>query len=167
MKKLYRWLCRAEEIACGVGFLALIAFIFLSALLRQVKFSMSWSIDLAMLMLAWTAFLGADVAYRKGQIIGIDIVTRVLPAWARRLAELIVYVVILATLVVIVVFGVRLAWTERAATYQSMPLPYGLVTASLILAAASMAATTVLKIRAVLGGKGAADAAAAAAGGIN
>jgi TRAP-type transport system small permease protein len=147
MKKIYQWFCKAEEIVCGTLFLFLVFFVFLSAVLRAFRFSMSWNIDMAMLMLAWTAFLGADVAWRKGQIQGVDLVTRRLPAKAQRIIELAVYLIILATLVVIVIFGVKLAWSERVSTFQSMPIPYAVVTFSLIIAAFSMSFTTLQKIR--------------------
>jgi len=150
MKKIYRWFCRAEEIACGVGFGFLIFFIFISAILRLFKLSMSWYIDLAMLCLAWTAFLGADVAWREGQIIGIDLVTRRLPLRVQRAVELVVLIIIAATLVVIVIFGTRLAWTDRVSRYQSMPIPLALVTLSLVVAAFSMFFSTLQKIRNVL-----------------
>lgn len=147
MKKIYRWYCKAEETVCGVGFIFLVAFVFLSAILRFFRFSMSWNIDMAMLLLAWTAFLGADIAWRSGQIIGVDIVTRALPSVLRRAIELAVYLIILAALVIIVVFGTRLAWSERVSRYQSMPIPYSLVTISLVFAAFSMVFTTIRKIK--------------------
>lgn len=150
MRKLYRWCCRAEEFVCGAGFVLLIAFVFLSAILRFFKVSMSWNIDMAMLLLAWTAFLGADIAWRNGQIIGVDILTRTLPAAPRRLVELAVYLIILAALIVMVVFGSRLAWSERVSTYQSMPIPYSLVTLSLVAASFSMVFSTVGKIKRTL-----------------
>ncbi len=150
MKKIYRWFCEVEEIVCGVGFGFLIFFIFISAILRFFKLSMSWYLDLAMLCLAWTAFLGADVAWREGQIIGIDLVTRKLPIKIQRVVELIVLIIIAATLVVIVIFGTRLAWTDRVSRYQSMPIPLALVTLSLVVAAFSMFFSTVQKIRKVL-----------------
>ncbi len=147
MKKIYQWFCKVEEIFCGVGFGFLIFFIFISAILRFFKLSMSWYLDLAMLCLAWTAFLGADVAWREGQIIGIDLVTRKLPAKVQRIVELIVLLIIALTLVVIVVYGSRLAWTDRVSRYQSMPIPLALVTLSLVVAAISMFFSTVQKIR--------------------
>jgi TRAP-type C4-dicarboxylate transport system permease small subunit len=146
MRKLYQWLCRAEEVTCGIGFVFLVFFVFLSAILRAFRFSMSWNIDLAMLLLAWTAFLGADIAWRKGPILGVDLVTRQLPIALQKIIELIVYAIVLVTLVIIVVFGSRLAWTERLSSYQSMPIPYSLVTLSLIVAAFSMFFTTLQKI---------------------
>jgi TRAP-type C4-dicarboxylate transport system permease small subunit len=146
MRKFYRFLCKAEEVACGVGFAFLILFIFISAVLRFFKLSMSWYIDLAMLCLAWTSFIGADVAWRHGQILGVDLLTRVLPKPIRRVVELVVLLIILATLVVIVIFGIRLAWVDRVARYQSMPIPYSLVTLSLVTASISMCFSTLQKI---------------------
>lgn len=147
MRKLYRWYCKAEEAVCGVGFIFLIAFVFLSAILRFFRFSMSWNIDMAMLLLAWTAFLGADIAWRSGQIKGVDILTRTFPAPVRRIVELAIYLVILTALVIMFVFGIRLAWTERISTYQSMPIPRSLVTLSLVFASFSMVFSTLQKIK--------------------
>jgi TRAP-type C4-dicarboxylate transport system permease small subunit len=147
MKKLYRLLCKAEEIVCGVGFVGLIALVFLSAILRFFRVSMSWNIDMAMLLLAWTAFLGADIAYRSGQLVGIDLFTRNLPKRLRNLIEIFLFLIILAALLFIVFFGVKLAKDEWIRTYQSMPVPYSVVTASIVLASLSMIFSTLLKVR--------------------
>jgi TRAP-type transport system small permease protein len=157
MRKLYRFLCKVEEVTCGVGFMFLIAFIFLSAVFRLFKYSMSWYIDLSMLCLAWTSFLGADVAWRYGQILGVDLLVRNLPKTLQRIIELIVLAIIMATLVVIVIFGIRLAWVDRLERFQSMPIPYALVTYSLIVASLSMFFTTLQKMRRIvldMAGKG-------------
>jgi len=99
--------------------------------------------------LAWTAFMGADVAWRDGQIIGVDLLTRKLPASIQRIVELAVYLIILVALVIIFIFGARLAWSERVSKFQSMPIPYSLVTISLVFSAFSMVFTTLQKIRRV------------------
>lgn len=147
MRKLYHTLCKIEVAACGIGFVFLVAFIFLSAILRFFRVSMSWNIDLALFLLAWTAFLGADVAWRSGQLVGIDIVTRNLPKTVQKILEMTIYVIVFGALIVIIIFGLRLAWTERLRTYQSIPIPFSLVTISLVTAALSMVVSTVLKIR--------------------
>ncbi|MDR2397655.1 MAG: TRAP transporter small permease subunit [Spirochaetaceae bacterium] len=147
MRNLYRNLCKAEVVICGIGFLFLVGFVFLSAILRFFRISMSWNIDMAMFLLAWTAFLGADIAWRSGQLVGIDIVTRRLPALAQRIILLVLYLIILCALVIIIVFGIKLAWLERLRTYQSIPIPYSLVTLSIVVTAFSMIFSTILKIR--------------------
>jgi TRAP-type C4-dicarboxylate transport system permease small subunit len=154
MRKLYHALCKAEAAACGAGFVFLVAFVFLSAILRFFRISMSWNIDLAMLLLAWTAFLGADIAWRSGQLVGIDIVTRQLPKKAQNIIQILIYLIVLCALVLIVVFGARLAWSERIRTYQSIPIPYSLVTVSLILASLSMICSTIIKIKRCITGEG-------------
>ncbi|MDR2741479.1 MAG: TRAP transporter small permease subunit [Treponema sp.] len=147
MRKIYRALCNAEVTVCGIGFIFLVAFVFLSAILRFFRVSMSWNIDLAMFLLAWTAFLGADIAWRSGQLVGVDIVTRRFPRKLQKIAAVFLYIIILCALVVIIVFGIRLAVTERLRKYQSIPIPYSLVTLSIVVAALSMVLSTILKIR--------------------
>ncbi|WP_319559084.1 TRAP transporter small permease subunit [Marispirochaeta sp.] len=147
MNKIFSWLIKAEKVVCGTGFVFLIAFVFLSAFLRFFRVSMSWNIDLAMLLLAWTAFLGADVAWRDGQIIGVDILTRTLPDKLRHAIEFLVYLIILVALTFMFIYSLRLAWTERVARYQSMPIPYSLVILSLAVASLSMFFSTLQKIR--------------------
>jgi TRAP-type C4-dicarboxylate transport system permease small subunit len=147
MRKVYRFFCKAEVIICGIGFIVLVAFVFMSAILRFFRVSMSWNIDLAMLLLAWTAFLGADIAWRSGQLVGIDLVTRRLPPSLQKTVEILIYIVIFCALVLIAVFGIRLAVSERLRTYQSIPIPYSLVTLSIVVAAISMMLSTILKIR--------------------
>ncbi|MFP3089988.1 TRAP transporter small permease subunit [Treponema sp. TIM-1] len=147
MRKLYHALCKAEVVVCGTGFIFLVAFVFLSAILRFFRISMSWNIDLAMFLLAWTAFLGADIAWRSGQLVGVDLVTRRFPRKIQKIVEILLYIIILCALVVIMVFGIRLAITERVRKYQSIPIPYSLVTLSIVVTALSMVVSTMLKIR--------------------
>ncbi|MDR3160884.1 MAG: TRAP transporter small permease subunit [Spirochaetaceae bacterium] len=147
MRKLYHALCKAEVVICGIGFMFLVTFVFLSAILRFFRVSMSWNIDLAMFLLAWTAFLGADIAWRSGQLIGVDLVTRQFPKKVQRIIEIAIYLIIMGALALVFVFGIRLAVTEKLRTYQSIPIPYSLVTLSLVFAALSMIFSTILKIR--------------------
>lgn len=147
MKKFYQYFCKAEVAVCGVGFIFLVLFVFASAFLRFFRVSLSWNIDLAMLLLAWTAFLGADIAWRSGQLIGIDIVTRFLPKKLQKIVLISVYAIIFCTTVIICVYGAKLVWVERLRTYQSMPIPYSLVTLSLVIATFSMSISTIGKIK--------------------
>lgn len=150
MRKFFSWIDKAEKAICGTGFLLLIALVFLSAFLRFFRVSMSWNIDMAMLLLAWTAFLGADIAWRSGQIIGVNLLTRNLPARLQLVIEVLVYIIILAALVMMCVYTLRLAWVDRIARYQSIPIPYSLVTLSLAVATFSMIFSTLWKIWGVL-----------------
>ena len=154
MRKLYHAICKLELIICGAGFILLVFFVFLSAFLRLFRVSMAWNIDLALLLLAWTAFLGADIAWRSGRLVGIDLVVKRLPPVLQKALQLVIYVVILCALILIVIYGTRLAWTERVRKFQSLPIPYSLVTMSLVTAAFSMSLSTILKIRRCVSGSG-------------
>jgi TRAP-type C4-dicarboxylate transport system permease small subunit len=147
IRKLYHAICKLEVIICGAGFILLVALVFLSAILRFFRVSQAWNIDMALFLLSWTAFLGADIAWRSGRLVGVDIVTTRFPQVLQKIVEVVIYIVIFAALVIIVVFGIRLAWTDRIRKFQSMPMPYSLVTLSLVAAAFSMSISTILKIR--------------------
>ena len=147
MRKIYKAFCKLEVIACGTGFMLLIAMIFLAAVLRFFRVSVAWNIDLALFLLAWTAFLGADIAWRDEKLIGIDIITKRLPVLPAKIIQFIVYVIVMCALVIIVVNGSRLAWLERVRRYQSIPIPFSLMTLSLVTAASSMIITTLIKMK--------------------
>ena len=125
----------------------LVLLVFLSAILRLFRVSMAWNIDMALLLLAWTAFLGADIAWRSGQLVGVDLVIRKLPPLFQKIIQLAVYCIIGSALVIIIIYGIRLSWTDRVRKFQSLPIPYSLVTLSLVTAACSMLLSTFLKIR--------------------
>jgi len=147
MRKLYHAICKLEVIICGAGFLLLVTLVFLSAILRFFRVSMAWNIDLALFLLSWTAFLGADIAWRSNRLVGVDIVTSRFPPALQKVIQLLIYFVIFAALVIVVIYGTKLAWTERVRKFQSIPIPYSLVTMSLVTAALSMSVSTILKIR--------------------
>jgi len=150
MKKILKFLDLAEKVICGTGFIFLVLLVFVSAILRFFRVSMSWNIDLAMLFLAWTSFLGADIAWRSGQLIGIDILTRHLPSVVQKIIQLIIYIIIFFLTCVICYYGARLVWVERLRMYQSIPVPYSVVTMSLVVATFSMALSTIGKIKKVI-----------------
>ena len=147
MQKLYKTLCRIELVLCGTGFILMILVVLLSAILRFFRLSMSWNIDVALILMAWTAFLGADIAWREGSLFGIDIITRRLPPIAQKLVELFIYIIILSALIIIIISGSKLAWMEKLRKYQSIPIPFSFVIMSLATAAFFMAFSTLLKIK--------------------
>lgn len=147
IKKIYDVFCKCETAFCGGGFIVLVVLVFGSAILRFFRLSMAWNIDLAMLFLAWVSFLGADVAWRSGQLIGIDLVTRYFPKKVQKAVLILVYVIILGVCVISCIYGMRLVITERLRTFQSLPIPYALVHLSFVVATFSMSISTVVKIK--------------------
>ena len=147
MRKIYKAFCKLEVALCGAGFVLLITLVLLSAVLRFFRMSMAWNIDVALLLLAWTAFLGADIAWREGKLFGIDLLTKRLPPRLQKIIQIVVYLIVFCGLILIIVNGCRLAWLERIRRYQSIPIPYSLAIMSLVTAALSMAVSTIIKIR--------------------
>ncbi len=95
MKKLYHGFCWIEETLCNIGFGAMIALVFISAIARNLGRPLAWSIDVAQLMLCWTTLIGADVAFRHGKFLGLDLVTRRLPIKVQRALALVIDFLIL------------------------------------------------------------------------
>ena len=147
LRAAYKYYCKAEMVLCCIGFMVLIALVFLSAILRMFRLSMAWNIDMAMLLLAWTAFLGADMAFRNDQLLGVDLFTRNLPKKIQLIIEIVLFIIMMVALVLIVYYGIRLALLEKVRKYQSIPIPYHIVTVSLLVASASMAFSMVIKIK--------------------
>lgn len=147
MKKIYSLFCKTEEIICGIFFVALVSSILVSAILRSVSMSMSWNIDVALLLLAWTSFLGADIAFRSGQLVGIDLFTRKLPKGAKIIIELIVLFLIVVLLIFFIWFGIKLVITDWMRQMGALPISFSWIVLSLPLASFSMLISAIIKIK--------------------
>jgi TRAP-type C4-dicarboxylate transport system permease small subunit len=145
--KIYKTFCKIETAICGIGFFSLVMLVFISAILRMFRISMTWNMDLAMLLLAWTAFLGADIAYRSGQLVGINLVTRKLPMKMQKIVQILVSIAVLIVLGIVIVFGIRLANFESLRRFQSIPIPFSVLTMSLVIPSMSMVITSIIKIK--------------------
>ena len=146
MKKFYQTCCKFEEYFTATLFVGMVALVFTSAILRFFKIQPSWNLDATSLLLAWACFLGADCAFRHGQLLGIDIVTRNFSKKTQTRIEILVLSIILFALVFFFYFGLKLVWTDRVRTYSSLPISYSWATLSLPVASFSMIITTVLRI---------------------
>jgi TRAP-type C4-dicarboxylate transport system permease small subunit len=147
MKKFYLAFCKAEETICGILFVALVSSILISAVLRGVGMSVSWNIDIALLLLAWASFLGADIAFRQGQLVGIDLFTRKLPHKTKIIVELLVLVLIFVLLFFFIVFGVKLVITDWTRQLNSLPISFSWIVLSLPLASFSMLISAIIKTK--------------------
>lgn len=68
MKKIYHWICEAEKVIAMTGIVLMTIFIFLGAVSRAVGHPFSWTTDMGVFMLAWSTFLGGDIAFREGRL---------------------------------------------------------------------------------------------------
>lgn len=141
-----RFLERAEETLGVVLFAGVCVLVLVGAVTRTIGAPLVWAVDVAQLLFAWAAVLGADVALKRWQHIEIDILVRVFPLGLRRLLAI-------AWLVVIAVFLGALAWLGLDLTMLNLerelgdtPLSYALVTGAVPAGAVLMLVTVLTRL---------------------
>ena len=165
MRRVYEALTRAEAVLAGTFLVLMVVLIFTGGVARLVRHPQNWTIDLATCFFAWAAFMCADVAWRKGSMMSIDLVVGRLPHRLQRAMLYANYLIISAFLVYAVYAGVHLAWVSRARSFQGTPsVSYSWVTMSLPVGALLLLLTTGLKIRTALAEDGLVRAAGETAG---
>ena len=83
MRSAYRVLCRTEAIVAGAFLVAMVLLIFLGGVARLAHMPLNWTTDLATCLFAWACFLCADIAWRNGGLMAIELVTERLSERAR------------------------------------------------------------------------------------
>ena len=148
MRAAYGFLLRLEAILAGVFLVLMVLLIFVGGIARLLHYPQNWTIDLSTCFFAWGVFLCADIAWRRDQLMSIDVLTaRVPPRVARALNY--------ANLVIIAVFlgyaiwaGIELSHFSWARSFQGIPgVSYSWVTMSISVGSALLLATTLLKLR--------------------
>lgn len=150
MKAIYRSFCKLEEVLSCTMFFSMTALVLCSALARLINHPLPWSIDVAQILLAWTCFIGADVAYRDKKLVGLDLFTRNLPEQVRNLIELLIQVLMLIALIIFIVVGLKLSYDSRMRFFQTLSVSYSLVTLSLPVSSALMSITACIKIAEII-----------------
>ena len=124
MKKFYEGFCKVEQFLCNVGFMLMVALVFISSIARGVGHPLAWSIDVAQLMLCWTTLIGADVAFRHKRFQGLDLLTRRFPIKQQRVIGITMDLIIMVTLVIFIIYGVRLSIDSHLRTFQTLKMSY-------------------------------------------
>jgi TRAP-type transport system small permease protein len=138
----------AEAVIAAALLILMVALIFLGAVARVLGTPLNWTVDFATAFFAWACFLCADVAWRRGSLMSIDLVVERLPAGAQKALRLANYAIIAVFLAYLAVMGTWLAWTSRVRSFQGIPeISYAWVTMSAAVGGALLLVTTVLKIR--------------------
>ncbi len=146
MRKLYDTLGKFEAVVAGTLLILMVLLIFLGGLARLAAHPLNWTIDFATCFFAWACFICADIAWRRDALMSIELLTERLPASTQRLLTYLNYLILLAFLLFVVIYGAQLAWTSRARSFQGIPwISYSWVTASLPFGALLLTLTTVVK----------------------
>jgi TRAP-type C4-dicarboxylate transport system permease small subunit len=131
VKKFYDTLCSIEMGAAMCCLSISVLAIFMTAVMRVLGFPIPWGLDMALLLFTWSTFLGADIAFRKKCLVSVDMLVIRLPNPVRKILEAVVYALILASIVFLLYYGVKLTYFSRARPFQAIPgLSYSWVIAS-------------------------------------
>jgi TRAP-type C4-dicarboxylate transport system permease small subunit len=138
LETIYKKFCDIEMIVCASFFIVIVTLVFVSAILRKMNMPIAWTSDVAQLLFAWLAFFGADIALRKGSLVGVGIVTEKLPGKWQHILQNFCYCLMLVFLVVIIHYGFPLAKRNWSRSFQSLTISYSWVTLSLPVSAIFM-----------------------------
>jgi TRAP-type C4-dicarboxylate transport system permease small subunit len=148
MKKIYERLMEGETYAAAFGFTGSTLLIFVSSIMRSIGHPINWAWDLTLFLFAWSVFLAADSAMRHDKLVMVDLLVNAFPVKMKNILTVVNYLLMLAFLVALVVFGVIMSYTTRSRTFQGMPsFSYTWVTLSIPVGAALLCITVVLKLK--------------------
>ncbi|MBE6906833.1 MAG: TRAP transporter small permease [Ruminococcaceae bacterium] len=147
MKKFYEAFCKIELTLAIFGLVTSVAVIFLAAMLRTFGSPINWGTDIALLLFTWSTFLGADIAFRAGKLVNVDILFNRLFGKPQKVTKLIIYLICLGFLAAMVYLGAIQSVKTWSRSFQGIPaLSYTWVTLSVPVSCASMAVTTLIKM---------------------
>ncbi|MEJ8572964.1 TRAP transporter small permease [Microbaculum marinum] len=151
MRALYAFALKVEAVLAGTFLLLMVALIFTGGVARMLHHPLNWTIDLSTCFFAWACFLCADIAWRRGALMTIDIVPSLASPGVRRALVYANHLIIGVFLAYVIYAGAWLSWVSRARSFQGIPgVSYSWVTMSIVVGGALLLLTTVLKVRTAL-----------------
>lgn len=147
VKKFYERFCQIENILAVTCLVAMMLIVFASAVLRACGHPLNWATDIALFLTAWGTFLGADVAFRGGKLVRVDMLTNAFPEKFQKWLAAAMYVLILGFLCMLIFYGIDLSITTKMRTFQGIPgFSYTWVTIAVPISALFMSITAVRHI---------------------
>lgn len=151
MKKLYERVCAAEAFLAAAFLVLMVVLIFAGGVARLFEHPINWAIDAATCFFAWACFLCADIAWRRGSLMSIEVLTRRLPPRLQAACRLVSHSIITLFLLYVIGMGVWLSWISRERSFQGIPeVSYSWVTMSMPVGACLLLITTLLKVKSEL-----------------
>ena len=121
MKKGWHLFYRIEEYTAAFLLLGATLVIFFAAVFRSFDRPLNWSLDIALFLFAWSVFLSAEVAMRRGILVNVDFVVKRFSPWVQRALNILIYAIIFVFLGTLVGFGIYLSWATRERAFQGIP----------------------------------------------
>lgn len=142
---LYRWIVKAEEFCSKVLLVAIIILCFISALARYMNFTVTWSLDLVLLLFSWFAFLACSQSARRKANLGVDILTRHFSERLQWKIQLFNHLIMLVFMMLMAGYGAymaRLNWKTKITT---LNISNSFVTLSLVIGGALISITLAIQ----------------------
>jgi TRAP-type C4-dicarboxylate transport system permease small subunit len=121
MNEKWQLFYKIEEYVAAFLLLGATLTIFFAAVFRSFDRPLNWSLDIALFLFAWSVFLSAEVAMRKGNLVNVDFLVRLFPQPVQRALGVLIYLTIFAFLAALAVFGIYLSYATRARAFQGIP----------------------------------------------
>lgn len=132
------------ELVLGVALLAaIVALVFIAAVMRFFGTPLIWSVDLAQLLFIWLCFLGANRALRRRVHLGIDLLIQTLDHRKRLILELLLGLLVAAFLGLLAVEGVKLTLLNTERLFGDSGIPYAFVTVAVPVGCVFLALTVI------------------------
>ncbi|MFA5015293.1 MAG: TRAP transporter small permease [Actinomycetota bacterium] len=147
MKKVFEFINKTEMFIAALFLVVATLITFIAAVTRVFNYPINWAIDMSLFLWAWCIFFGADFAIRNNKLVSFDLVLYKLSPRIRKVYSTILYLIILAFLVALLVYGSKLTYTTRVRPFQSIPaISYSWITISLPIGALLMIRSVIGKI---------------------
>jgi TRAP-type C4-dicarboxylate transport system permease small subunit len=148
VKRLYERVIAAQAFVAAAFLVLMVALIFAGGIARLLQHPINWAIDAATCLFAWACFLCADVAWRKNNLMAIELLTKRLPPRLQKAFRLLNYLFIGVFLLYAIGTGTWLSWISRERSFQGIPeISYSWVTMSMPVGCLLLLITTWLKVR--------------------
>lgn len=137
---------------CGLAFAIMVISIFIGILIRFIfahlnfHIAAPWTDELARYLLIWTVFIAGGVGSRTGQLIGIDILIKHVPAAIGQPAKYFVHALSIVFYLLLMVIGKRWAEFGRIEMSPVMDIPMSMVFAAMMVGGLLMALNTIALI---------------------
>lgn len=146
MQKLYQRIGNVEIVISAIFLSLCCLLIFFSALARSVGKPINWSQDFSLFLFAWSVFLSGDVAFRRDKLVRVELLVNYFSPRTARIVCALCYLIILAFLIALVYYGIKLSIISSKRVFQGIPgFSYTWVTVSVPLGSVLMLSTLVLK----------------------
>ena len=122
MKKVDQILLKFEKHAAKILLMVMIVLVFASGVARFLKHPINWAVDMSSFFFAWACFFAVDVAWRENKMMSVDILVKKFSERTQKIIRVVNYIIILAFIVYLIVWGFYLSYKTRYRTFEDTKL---------------------------------------------